>query len=1272
MAVAMVFALFPAMTQQVSAADGDPKLQIKFGEETKVITEGEWNALLEQKGQEHDYSSRGRQPNPPTVVKYKGVPLMDLLEAKGIDTSQVEKDAIITFRDHKGDTMTKLTAEALFDTERYCYQLNEQGEDLVGDDNPPVVPAMINDEGRLVLGQSAVHEYNKQYWWKDLFNTEATPFVSMEIPLSVTPETPEEPTPEEPGSGSEGYASGTGTEADPYIISNGEELRHLSEKVNGGETYEGKFFKLSEDIDLASEPFTPIGGGERLEDATPTYKFMGNFDGNNKTIKNLKVESNTNYTGLFGYNQGVIKNLTVEGTVNCTSAAVSGNRNPTSDFVGGVVGFNAGTIQRVLSKVELTAPYSGNVGGIAGFNTSGKWRDNMTTGKDINRTIDGATGLIVECGNEGNIKSYYKVGGLVGENEGFIRNSYNHGNIYVSYTGSGNGQAGIAGRNGCNNQEWGVGHILNCYNTGATNMKALEADPPYFDSRWISGITGFTSKSSTVTNCYTVGTIHKGYKDYAPIAPRGDDLSTLVNNYSLDTIITSVTSDGEAPRNGIRKTEAELKSDAFLSDIGGAFGKDVNNINSGYPILKWQGGQGVAVQSIEADLPAVTKEYVEGQEFDKSSVKFYAVYGDGTKELIPPSNYSISKTDAFTLADNNTQVNLSCNAYGISKSEAVTVSVEAKALESIQVTQAPTKHTYLPGDTFESVGMKVTAKYSNEKLLDREKTEVVQDFTTDTGGALELKNKTVTVSYTRNGVTKTDSFDVVVVDQGTAPEKDSEGTYLIRSADDLIWMSKQVTLLGNGEINAKLMNNIDTGGTEFMPIGTRADQDVTTEQGGALKYKRANFYKGTFDGNGKEVNLNLEGGSYLALIGAADGATIEDLTVKGSLTGHQFVAGVVGYSQNTLTITGCKNQANIGAHSWAAGMVGYGKNVEISNCTNSGTITGSNSNVGGIVGYASGTGNITGCANTGDIKGLESGICGGILGMGGSTSLENCKNTGTITGQGGSRVGGIAGYGKHMTNCGNEGDIVSTSSNVGGIVGYGVSSEIKGCYNTGSVTGKESVGGIVGTGTVSKVENCYNKGKIQAEKTTTSSGVGGIVGTKIFSAIAITNCYNAGTIGVKEGEDAVSVGEIIGHGAGNSGQIATINNTYYLKNDDETQRSIGSSKTGLDHVDNSQPKTLAELSEMAATLGDAYQNSCGGAVFTTQTPIEHTYGEWSEDTATFTEPGSQTRTCSVCGHVERRDTPATGVGITMEAIEGIGTVTLTPECEIKIQGARAN
>ncbi|MGI6258180.1 MAG: hypothetical protein ACOYJU_08945 [Anaerovoracaceae bacterium] len=66
---------------------------------------------------------------------------------------------------------------------------------------------------------------------------------------------------------------------------------------------------MSGDIDLASEPFTPIGGGERLEDATPTYKFMGNFDGNNKTIKNLKVESNTNYTGLFGYNQGVIKTL---------------------------------------------------------------------------------------------------------------------------------------------------------------------------------------------------------------------------------------------------------------------------------------------------------------------------------------------------------------------------------------------------------------------------------------------------------------------------------------------------------------------------------------------------------------------------------------------------------------------------------------------------------------------------------------------------------------------------------------------------------------------------------------------------------------------------------------------------------------------------------------------------------------------------------------------------------------------------------------------------
>lgn len=43
---------------------------------------------------------------------------------------------------------------------------------------------------------------------------------------------------------------GSGTVDDPYTINSAEDLKELSDNVRGGESYEGKFLKLTNDIDL--------------------------------------------------------------------------------------------------------------------------------------------------------------------------------------------------------------------------------------------------------------------------------------------------------------------------------------------------------------------------------------------------------------------------------------------------------------------------------------------------------------------------------------------------------------------------------------------------------------------------------------------------------------------------------------------------------------------------------------------------------------------------------------------------------------------------------------------------------------------------------------------------------------------------------------------------------------------------------------------------------------------------------------------------------------
>ena len=56
------------------------------------------------------------------------------------------------------------------------------------------------------------------------------------------------------GSIATAFAGGTGTESDPYQIANGAQLAYLASSVNSGETYTGKYFVLTANIDLNGLP----------------------------------------------------------------------------------------------------------------------------------------------------------------------------------------------------------------------------------------------------------------------------------------------------------------------------------------------------------------------------------------------------------------------------------------------------------------------------------------------------------------------------------------------------------------------------------------------------------------------------------------------------------------------------------------------------------------------------------------------------------------------------------------------------------------------------------------------------------------------------------------------------------------------------------------------------------------------------------------------------------------------------------------------------------
>lgn len=91
-----------------------------------------------------------------------------------------------------------------------------------------------------------------------------------------------------------GYGfEGAGTKDSPYKIQSAADLLMLSERVNGGEQYEGVHFFQTSDIDLQGEPWIPIG--------TEKVPFLGSYDGAGHTVSNLVISGHrSSRLGLFG------------------------------------------------------------------------------------------------------------------------------------------------------------------------------------------------------------------------------------------------------------------------------------------------------------------------------------------------------------------------------------------------------------------------------------------------------------------------------------------------------------------------------------------------------------------------------------------------------------------------------------------------------------------------------------------------------------------------------------------------------------------------------------------------------------------------------------------------------------------------------------------------------------------------------------------------------------------------------------------------------------
>ena len=81
-----------------------------------------------------------------------------------------------------------------------------------------------------------------------------------------------------------------------FDIADAGDLAQFAVMVNDSKDFQGKTVKLTADIDLENQEWTPIG------DDGYNNLFSGTFDGHGKTISGLHITSaNDGFVGLFGF-----------------------------------------------------------------------------------------------------------------------------------------------------------------------------------------------------------------------------------------------------------------------------------------------------------------------------------------------------------------------------------------------------------------------------------------------------------------------------------------------------------------------------------------------------------------------------------------------------------------------------------------------------------------------------------------------------------------------------------------------------------------------------------------------------------------------------------------------------------------------------------------------------------------------------------------------------------------------------------------------------------
>lgn len=834
----------------------------------------------------------------------------------------------------------------------------------------------------------------------------------------------------------EGDFSGSGTEADPYLVKSDADLALLAQRTLTDD-FKGKYFRLANDIDLSkiNRVYQPIGTGELF--------FNGTFDGNGNTISGLTLDGRgDHFVGLFGAvgEQGTVKNLTVS-KFNITS---------NGQWKAPVVADNMGRISNVTVK-DLQLISNGDCCGGITARSTGVVEDCSVSGSLIGvGNVAGIVGYnygkIYRCQSDATVQRAGHLGDLYRDCAGIAGTSTSTDGYVAaiedcSFRGTINEASGFGLAGGL------VGKVSNStvkrsFNTGSVGAMREDSELDNFTGglfAWVSG--------SQISDCFNAGTVVKSSSQGLPSVSVGGIVGYVRVSYS---------SVGGGPM--VMKDKSKFERCYNSAQIVSSGGEKHKGIWGN--TFTYSGMNPIPETFDDCWFDAQIAGFDDG-EFGRPTEFFTSASGIAN---YPASTWKFEQS-CYPVLNSLKDTEGSRVASAALLLTAGETSVKVKKNFTLSTPQG------VIWKIFDSASSKFVNENSSLKI---------------SGNSVSLKDvyaNDILVALSSDGLTQR-IFRLAIVPKAFDGEGTEQSPYLIKNVDDFRTLNSAVSVYAQSHTGDffKMTADIDfASAPDFQGVGAGKGTAVA--------------FGGTFDGDNHYIHnlkikafkldseLNPINGTfytYAGLFNVCNSASvIRNLRIASDCSFETYSAGgtIAGYSEGR--IENCRNYADLwGYRQYAGGIVGMTfSSSTVENCYNAGRIGIGYSGAGGMVGYNRGT--ISYCQNDGEIYGakydgqtLSQSMVGGIAGYSNGL-LSNCVNNGHTYAA--SAVGGIlgqvsasAGVEKSLEACVNNGIVEATTetSQRGAIAGAaGTYGAISACYYDGgsNIHGAANNGAIPGT-----------------------------------------------------------------------------------------------------------------------------------------------------------------------------------------------------------------